>query len=52
MNVVDVKTIAKEMAIQLHVTEYEISVHIKNMKKESVLKRIGSIKKGEWIILK
>ena len=43
---------AKEMAIQLHVTEEGIRFHIKNMKKEGILKRIGSTKKGEWEILK
>ena len=43
---------AKEMAIQLHVTEDGIRFHIKNMKKEGILKRIGSTKKGEWEILK
>ena len=31
---------AKEMAIQLHVTEDGIRFHIKNMKKEGILKRI------------
>ena len=43
---------AKEMAIQLHVTEDGIRFHIKNMKKEGILKRIGSTKKGEWEVLK
>ena len=43
---------AKEMAIQLHVTEEGIRFHIKNMKKEGILKRIGSTKKGESEILK
>lgn len=42
----------KEMGIQLHVTEDGIRFHIKNMKKEGILKRIGSTKKGEWEILK
>lgn len=43
---------AKEMEIQLHVTEDGIRFHIKNMKKEGILKRIGSTKKGEWEVLK
>ena len=43
---------AKEMKIQLHVTEDGTRFHIKNMKKEGILKRIGSTKKGEWVILK
>ena len=36
---------AKEMEIQLHVTEDGTRFHIKNMKKEGILKRIGSTKK-------
>lgn len=36
---------AKEMVMQLHVTEDGIRFHIKNMKKEGILKRIGSTKK-------
>ena len=43
---------AKEMVMQLHVTEDGIRFHIKNMKKEGILKRIGSTKKGEWEVLK
>lgn len=43
---------AKEMEIQLHVTEDGTRFHIKNMKKEGILKRIGSTKKREWVILK
>lgn len=43
---------AKEMVMQLHVTEDGIRFHIKNMKKEGILKRIGSTKKREWEVLK
>ena len=43
---------AKEMVMQLHVTEDGIRFHIKNMKKEGILKRIRSTKKGEWEVLK
>ena len=43
--------ITSKLADMLSVTRKTISTHIKNMKKNNVIERIGSDRKGYWKIL-